>query len=120
MNDLSRTERTLDLILVELRTLNTFLRLGEVSIKPPSPFQTHETNAQRTEFPPISEARMQRAKALLGAMPAGMRLSEVEEALSDTRALAAHNARSVQVTVTTRRAPAEGSDKRPPGEVWLR
>lgn len=43
MSDLRRIELSLDLILVELRTLNTLLRLGEVSCKPQPPVEVYET-----------------------------------------------------------------------------
>lgn len=46
MQDNRRIEYTLDLILVELRTLNTFLRLAEVSVKQPSAVQGYETSAR--------------------------------------------------------------------------
>lgn len=43
MSDFRRIELTLDLILVELRALNTFLGLGEVSLKPKAPVEVYET-----------------------------------------------------------------------------
>lgn len=53
MNDLRRIEQTLDMILVELRVLNTFLRLGEVSIKSPSQATAPQERVSReVKLPP--------------------------------------------------------------------
>jgi hypothetical protein len=55
MTELRRIELTLDLILVELRTLNTFLSLGEMTIRTPQ--EVYETSERMVMKSPAEAAQ---------------------------------------------------------------